>query len=100
CRPHRTTAFPCTTLFRSSALIGFALLPIFVWLVLRFATSSDGLTGAWALAAFHTLFHALGAAVVLPGVSRFSKVVTRLIRDRHRSEEHTSELQSRENLVC
>lgn len=81
--PAKRTALVHVLFNSFSALIGFLLLPVFVWLVLRFATPVDGKPGAWTLAAFHTLFHVLGAAVVLPGVARFSGVVMRLIRDRH-----------------
>src|SRR5690606_41501473 len=37
---------------------------------------------------------------VVGGQRRQERAIRRLHRERHRSEEHTSELQSRENLVC
>lgn len=65
-----------------SAAIGFAILPLFVWAVVRFATPEGSVPGAWSLAVFHTLFHILGAAIVLPGVRRFANVIMRLIPER------------------
>src|SRR3712207_7348097 len=71
-RPPRSTLFPYTTLFRSMAVLGTSLV-----------------AGGWAL----ELLHIAGSAVdnVWP--------VT-LIAIGVRSEEHTSELQSRQYLVC
>src|SRR5436309_13351097 len=65
-RPPRSTLFPYTTLFRSSAPM------------------SPDLPARWFSAA-------------LPSRSRCRKAAE---NQRARSEEHTSELQSRENLVC
>src|SRR2546422_4748238 len=72
-RPPRSTLFPYTTLFRSrdaAALIGFA---------------PDGLTEP---------------AAYLDAVTRTAEYVNRMERNPSRSEEHTSELQSRLHLVC
>jgi phosphate:Na+ symporter len=80
--PAKRTALVHVLFNSFSGVIGFVLLPGFVWTVGRFATPVGGIAGAWTLAVFHTLFHVLGAAVVLPGVARFSRIVTRLIRDR------------------
>src|SRR3712207_8082669 len=77
-RPPRSTLFPYTTLFRSGG-------------------------GAW----HHLLYQphaASGIAVILPLTAprlRCFAVITQAIgNDKGRSEEHTSELQSRQYLVC
>ncbi|KXU37682.1 hypothetical protein AXK11_00135 [Cephaloticoccus primus] len=69
-------------LFNSfSATIGFGLLPLYVWLLTH--VMADGSPpGAWSIAVFHTLFHVIGAGIVLPGGNAFSKVITRLIPER------------------
>src|SRR3712207_8695147 len=77
-RPPRSTLFPYTTLFRSQDVIwvggGSVANLLAVW---RVHGLDDVLTECWR------------AGVVLGGVSAGS-----------RSEEHTSELQSRQYLVC
>src|SRR5690606_39397435 len=86
-RPSGSALFPYTTLFRSGRLAGVGL------------DSLAGLAG-WSVVCFERLC----AAVAVPQVA----VVVLLIHGRCalvngikvRSEEHTSELQSRENLVC
>src|SRR3712207_7806362 len=77
-RPPRSTLFPYTTLFRSLWLIGtfFALAAIYT------------LLGAYFIGIIQILVYA-GAIMVL-----FLFVIML------RSEEHTSELQSRQYLVC
>src|SRR5438105_12043237 len=75
-RPPRSTLFPYTTLFRSLLLIAGAVVDIVLGLALLFAVgrAAEG------------------------DMTRFS---TRLRqRSTSRSEEHTSELQSRVDLVC
>src|SRR5256884_923377 len=81
-RPPRSTLFPYTTLFRSRAP-GMTLLrmPLFVW--------------TWLI----TAYLLIAVMPVLAGA------VTMLLTDHFfgttfRSEEHTSELQSRLHLVC
>jgi phosphate:Na+ symporter len=70
-------------LFNSLAAgLGFLLLPVYVWLVNRLAADAGEPVGASSLAVFHTGFHLLGAAIVLPTVHRFAGVVTRLLPDR------------------
>src|SRR5262245_64377536 len=77
-RPPRSTLFPYTTLFRSE------------W---RGALSRHGPTNAPILAVwflpFQCLFHSDGQSCARPGDGTC-----------HRSEEHTSELQSLRHLVC
>src|SRR3712207_7284213 len=77
-RPPRSTLFPYTTLFRSN----FAT---------RFAAATFSLLGA---------FLSTSANAVLKWWSTASRAMnSRMISD-ERSEEHTSELQSRQYLVC
>lgn len=75
--PAKRTALVHVLFNSFSGFIGFALLPIYVW-----AIRHGGHEGAWSLALYHTAFHVAGAAVILPGVTRFSGLVTRLIPDR------------------
>src|SRR3712207_7263605 len=79
-RPPRSTLFPYTTLFRSA--LETLSLPAFVLAGLR---RSDVRSSEAALKYF--LISVLATAVMLFGMSL-------------RSEEHTSELQSRQYLVC
>src|SRR5690606_40455276 len=89
-RPRTSTPFPYTTLFRSEGLgpvtCGYALAgsrgP------LAFEVTDDQVCGGW---------------LRLPGsglVSDKENPAPRIHTPPGRSEEHTSELQSRENLVC
>src|SRR3712207_7993442 len=85
-RPPRSTLFPYTTLFRSGALGGIGVV--------------GGLAGALGLGgALHQLFVGALQLVVrhLDLGLRFLQLGRLLLE---RSEEHTSELQSRQYLVC
>src|SRR2546430_12586879 len=89
-RPPRSTLFPYTTLFRSSAVSGGSLAAA------ALADRADAVAaGGWSADAF--LEH---------GDRPFRSAVTaRNLRNEWlvraaRSEEHTSELQSQSNLVC
>src|SRR3712207_8422741 len=85
-RPPRSTLFPYTTLFRS------------LW----------GERDGWLDPAFAGRLHEKvpnSDLKVIPGAGHFAmedapEEVTRELRDFFRSEEHTSELQSRQYLVC
>src|SRR3712207_6889145 len=79
-RPPRSTLFPYTTLFRSSQRVQED--------TMRFATTVEGL-GVSFVDSVMTLI------AFTPVLIRLSENVTEL-----RSEEHTSELQSRQYLVC
>src|SRR3712207_8314214 len=79
-RPPRSTLFPYTTLFRSS--LAGALTADFAF----FGISTDGAIGSYA-----TVDVSIGNALVT------DEVITYID---NRSEEHTSELQSRQYLVC
>src|SRR5690606_39882980 len=98
--PARSTRFPYTTLFRSEAghAVGSAVLVVAALLDVGHVVVGGGLAGAWDL-----LEPALLARLrEAPPVSGHPVEVRRaaLGGDATRSEEHTSELQSRENLVC
>src|SRR3712207_8495047 len=90
-RPPRSTLFPYTTLFRSVALY-----PVVGWVQRRMLGGRRR-----ALATFlvfflvFILFAALITAFAVPLVNEGSKLAGQA-----RSEEHTSELQSRQYLVC
>src|SRR5258707_3592826 len=77
-RPPRSTLFPYTTLFRSVGVGSSALGNV------KVETSPD-----WA-----------GAESVPRGVPPLHCAVTDVVVHSERSEEHTSELQSRQYLVC
>src|SRR3712207_8848792 len=81
-RPPRSTLFPNTTLFRSAPAIAAA-----------FAAFAPAVAAAAAVAALFPLFAGLAAGGAL-GLDLGRDVLA------GRSEEHTSELQSRQYLVC
>src|SRR3712207_8902830 len=78
-RPPRSTLFPYTTLFRSRAALALGMAAHFddLWLY-------PAALGVLVLSKAHNVLRAAVVPRVLPG----------------RSEEHTSELQSRQYLVC
>src|SRR5436309_8297500 len=78
-RPPRSTLFPYTTLFRSSAAYGRVYIGNTDGKLYSFVASNGQI--AWT--------HSFGSWVYGSPAERM-----------RRSEEHTSELQSRENLVC
>src|SRR5690606_41767900 len=88
CRPPRSPLFPYTTLFRSTKM------RILV-------------TGAAGFIGSHTAEYLAAEGHEVYGVDNFSDYYDIALKRRNvedirkaRSEEHTSELQSRENLVC
>src|SRR3712207_6873063 len=74
-RPPRSTLFPYTTLFRSNFKV-------------------------WAHPITHMSRDWLGERVAMPSLDRILMNVLTQKADKGRSEEHTSELQSRQYLVC
>src|SRR5690606_41606028 len=87
-RPPSSTLFPYTTLFRSQ-LTAEQIRQFGV----TFATVEERTLSGEVRTVGIVNFDETRVAIVAP---KFSGYVERL----HRSEEHTSELQSRENLVC
>src|SRR3712207_7241132 len=90
-RPPRSTLFPYTTLFRSAS--GKIVAPGFI----DVHTHDDG-----ALLAPHGMDPKIsqGVTTVIAGNCGVSLAPLRLTTAPPRSEEHTSELQSRQYLVC
>src|SRR3712207_8256394 len=86
-RPPRSTLFPYTTLFRS-------------WWFQAYVMRDRGLTEALVERAAAAGARAIVLTVDTPYVGRKSKVDGVRIAVPDRSEEHTSELQSRQYLVC
>lgn len=76
--PARRTAFAHILFNTFAGVLGFLLQPLFVMTLQRLDTTPD----ASSLAIFHTAFNLLGAALVLPAVERFSRVVVRFVPDR------------------
>src|SRR2546430_10991219 len=83
-RPPRSTLFPYTTLFRSKALPK---------LKAALAASPQSARIHYRLAVAHLALKDEGSA-------RTELKETLRLSPQHRSEEHTSELQSQSNLVC
>src|SRR5690606_41285951 len=95
-RPPTSTLFPYTTLFRSVVeLLGQPLRPVRVAFDAPTLGSDPAEVGFQHLADVHPSRDAVG---VQDDVHRRAVLHERHVLDR--SEEHTSELQSRENLVC
>src|SRR3712207_7343453 len=85
-RPPRSTLFPYTTLFRS-----FLAAPVH-----ERQRGGERVARGGSAVRREPLDHRLHLALVLGG--RLD--LLRFLRERHRSEEHTSELRSRQYLVC
>jgi phosphate:Na+ symporter len=70
-------------LFNAAAgVLAIALLPLLFWVLAWLGTYAGLDPGAMSLAAFHTLFIALGVVIFLPMVPRFAALVERLLPDR------------------
>src|SRR3712207_7881123 len=88
-RPPRSTLFPSTTLFRSA------------WLRSRSATTVGGAEPLGGLALLAPLRPRSGLDVrALPARNCLGEPIRGILAKAARSEEHTSELQSRQYLVC
>src|SRR2546428_6289199 len=83
-RPPRSTLFPYTTLFRS------------LQHAVEIAEEPDVFDAAGAL----RLFRRLGFGRCHEGLSEECETARALAMEKQRSEEHTSELQSRSDIVC
>src|SRR5690606_41794441 len=79
--PPRSTLFPCTTLFRSNIQKDIA---------------EKGLEGKMIMQVHDELVF----DVPNHEIDEFKAIIENRMKNAIRSEEHTSELQSRENLVC
>src|SRR3712207_8324063 len=89
-RPPRSTLFPYTTLFRSAGRLGVPVDGLRLWIVLHEMTHALQFEG------YPWLRRHLGELLE----SLISPLADRLGLRETRSEEHTSELQSRQYLVC
>src|SRR3712207_8089635 len=93
-RPRRSTLFPYTTLFRSRLVHGpdgcVALTPVQLAILRALVAAEGAVVGR---AALERLLPKGGGANAL-------EVHVSALRAKLRSEEHTSELQSRQYLVC
>src|SRR3712207_8692727 len=87
-RPPRSTLFPYTTLFRSAAQAKLWLSIIVIGLAL-------GVSYVMRTQGYARLGLTICVAILV-----VNAIVARFLKVRLRSEEHTSELQSRQYLVC
>src|SRR3712207_7659916 len=92
-RPPRSTLFPYTTLYRSGGALSF----LYSFQVYQRRFMKPGNEGEPSPRAARSLVGALAAVVVLLGLWPEPLVY---LSEAARSEEHTSELQSRQYLVC
>src|SRR3712207_9045416 len=97
-RPPRSTLFPYTTLFRSYAWLPADASTTWKWVGLGVAAAVALAFAVWLVARRRRL----APGEVLLVAATVSLVVPLLLPEMHerRSEEHTSELQSRQYLVC
>jgi len=80
--PAKRTALAHVVFNLATGVIAVLLLPLLLWVV-GLGQQHLGLDGgAMSLAAFHTIFIALGVALFLPFVDRFARVIERLLPDR------------------
>lgn len=80
--PARRTALAFVVFNSATGLVAILLLPVFL-VVLRFAQEHLGLEpGAVSLAAFHTLFIAMGVALFLPWVHEYAHLIEKVLPDR------------------
>src|SRR3712207_9118314 len=97
-RPPRSTLFPYTTLFRS---VKVAEVLANAEKKVETAFPDQPLVEAGVRHALSVTYRSLGRYdIALRHASRARDLRFRLLGPEHRSEEHTSELQSRQYLVC
>lgn len=78
----RRTALTHVLFNLSSGLIALLFLPVLLWLIQTMQTYLHLQAGAVALAAFNTLFIAVGVAIFLPNATRFARLIERLLPER------------------
>lgn len=78
----RRTALAYVLFNAAAGLLAMALLPVLFWVIAWLRTHAGLDAGATSLAAFHTLFIALGVALVLPWVAQFARLVEKLLPDK------------------
>src|SRR3712207_9451493 len=97
-RPPRSTLFPYTTLFRS--VVGVLALAAAVWLAVRFYRALPEVNGPLRAALAASVAWLVLAPYSLPWYDAIAWALLAVLLVGGRSEEHTSELQSRQYLVC
>lgn len=78
----RRTAVAYILFNAAAGVLAIALLPLLHWVIAWLGTHAGLDAGAMSLAAFHTLFIALGVVIFLPVVPRFAALVERLLPDK------------------
>ena len=81
--PAKRTAVAYILFTLATGLIALALLPPFLWSLNSAQEYSGFKPSAASLAAFHTLFVALGAALFLPFVNDFARAIETVLPDRN-----------------
>src|SRR5690606_41540407 len=98
--PASSALFPYTTLFRSCLVVG--MLP--AWTVAPLLSSAASASLGGVLPEYSLMvWHGLNLPLLISTLALLGGILVYAARKplyRWRSEEHTSELQSRENLVC
>src|SRR5690554_7027358 len=87
-RPPRSTLFPYTTLFRSTLLIGM------------YGNGNGSLIPNVYESLFAIMLLFATPRVVFQNIAKYIPGTPEYSQEQQRSEEHTSELQSRPHLVC
>lgn len=78
----RRTALTHVIFNLSSGLIALLILPLLLWLISVMQSYLHLEAGAVALAAFNTLFIAVGVAIFLPNAARFARLMERILPER------------------
>ncbi len=81
----RRTAVAYILFNAAAGALAIVLLPVLFWVIAWLEQHAGLDPGAMSLAAFHTLFIALGVAIVLPVVPQFAAVVERLLPEKSES---------------
>lgn len=80
--PAKRTALAHVSFNLATGLIAVVLLPVFLRVIAWLQERADLDPGAMSLAAFHTIFIAVGVVLFLPFVDRFANTIERILPDR------------------
>lgn len=80
--PAKRTALALVLFNSATGLIAVLLLPLLLWLIGWWQRTAGLDAGAVSLAAFHSVFVAMGVVVFLPFIDRFARAVERMLPDK------------------